>query len=267
MRSIMLRHAVRRASATCRPSYRRAKVSLARVGETDTFWAEQEIRRDLAAAHILSHHFGYDELIWNHISARLDGDGRFLVTPGDLHFDEVRPENLIVSSPENKNVTADVIHSTIYKVRPDVGAVVHHHTPAVVAVSAMEDGLKYLTQDSAAFYGSVAYHPWEGVSDDYDECERIAAAAADGAHTILMRNHGALTFGATVAEAWVRYYYLDRVCQVQCSMPSGSPALQPDRAVLEHAASQYRPPHGPFCHGKAEWPALLRLVDRLQAKA
>lgn len=185
------------------------------------------------------------------------------MTPGDLHFDEVRPHNLVLSSPNNVNVTSDVIHSMIYKRRPDVGAIVHHHTTAVVAVSAMEGGLQCLTQDSAAFYGKVAYHPWEGVSDDYDECERIAAAVADGQHTVLLKNHGALTFGATVAEAWVKYYYLDRVCQVQCSL-GGHAVSVPDPAVLEHAARQYDPPDGAFRHGKLEWASLLRLAERLQ---
>jgi ribulose-5-phosphate 4-epimerase/fuculose-1-phosphate aldolase len=225
---------------------------------------EAVVRRDLAAAHTLSHHYGFDELVWNHISARLDEEGHFLVTPGDLHFDEVGPSQLVLSSSSNVNVTSDVIHSTIYNVRPDVGAIVHHHTPAVVAVSAMEGGLQFLTQDSAAFYGKVAYHPWEGVSDDYEECARIAEAAANGAHTIMMCNHGALTLGATVAEAWVRYYYLDRVCQVQCSIPGGRQIVQPDKKVLEHAASQYEPPGGAFRHGKYEWESLLRLASRVR---
>ena len=129
----------------------------------------------------------------------------------------------------------------------------------------MQDGLQFLTQDSAAFYGKIAYHPWEGVSDDYDECARIAAAAAGGAHTIMLRNHGALTLGATVAEAWVRYYYLDRVCQVQCSILGGRALVQPGKDVLKHAASQYEPPSGAFRHGKFEWPSLLRLAKRVQA--
>jgi len=227
---------------------------------------DEEVRRDLAAAHTLSHHHGFDELVWNHISARLDESGAFLVTPGDLHFDEVRAADLVRSSPQNVNVTSDVIHSTIYKARPDVNAIVHHHTTAVVAVSALEGGIQYLTQDSAAFYGRVAYHDWEGVSDDYDECARIAEKVAGGAHTVIMRNHGALTFGASVAEAWVRHYYLDRVCAVQVAA-AGRPTVQPSAEVLEHAARQYGDctTDGPFRHGKYEWAALLRQAERLQA--
>lgn len=163
---------------------------------------EAAARRDLAAAHALSADFGFDELVWNHISARVPGG--FLVTPGDLMFDEVHEDDFVRSSPNNANVTSDVIHAAVYTARPDVGAIVHHHTTAVVAVACLPGGLRYLTQDASAFYGRVAYHEWEGLSDDYEECERLAAAVAGGANTVLMRHHGALTFGATVAEAWVR---------------------------------------------------------------
>ena len=100
--------------------------ALGRRAASSRSTAERAIRRDLSAAHRLSHYFGFDEMIWNHISARV-GDG-FLVSPGDKLFDEVRPEDLVISSQTNLNVTADVIHSAIYSARPDVGAIVHHHT-------------------------------------------------------------------------------------------------------------------------------------------
>jgi ribulose-5-phosphate 4-epimerase/fuculose-1-phosphate aldolase len=255
-----------------RPSFtarRLASLALRRLLSTATApLLESSIRDDLAAAHTLSHHYGFDELVWNHISARIPGEesGAFLVTPGHLHFDEVRPSNLVRSSAQNTNVTSDVIHSTVYKARPDVGAIVHHHTTAVVAVSAMAEGLQFLTQDSAAFYGRVAYHDWEGVSDDYDESARIAAKVAGGAHTVIMRNHGGLTFGETVGEAWVRHYYLDRVCRVQVAV-GGNKLVEPDAAVLEHAASQYDPAgDGSFRHGKYEWDALRRQAERLRAR-
>ena len=243
---------------------------------------EFSVRRDLAAAHTLSHHFGFDELTWNHISARVpatacvtgtaqaptaasydDKDG-FLVTPGDRMFDEVTARNLTRSSPDNVNVTADVIHAAIYEARPDVHAIVHHHTPCVVAVACLKEGLQLLTQDAAAFVDRVAYHDWEGVSDGYDEKSRIAAALGPTAHTLLMRHHGAVTTGATVAEAWVRYYYLDRICQVQCQA-SAKPCRQPTRAVLVHSSKQLGP-GALFAHGKFEWKSLLRLATSLQAE-
>lgn len=229
---------------------------------------KDDIRSELADAHMLSHHYGFDELVWNHISARVDGND-FLVTSGTEHFEEVTPESLVVSSSANANITADVIHSAIYKHRPDVGAIVHHHTPAVAAVGVMKSGLRLLVQDGAAFYNKVAYHDWEGVSDDYEECERIAKSLGPDNHTLMLRNHGALTVGRTVAEAWVRYFYLDRICQVQVAC-GGHELVEPPEDVLKHASKQYEPLNGsgdsPFTHGKAEWGALRRLAARVRAK-
>ena len=282
---------------------------------TRTPTREAALRDDLAAAHVLSHHFGFDEcalrcfplacttsplgararclwpqcrlcrwtlavrlqllairysslqhrrLVWNHISARVHDD-TFLVTNGTDHFDEVTAESLVISSQANTNVTSDVIHSAIYKARPDAGAIVHHHATATVAVACAEGGLQFLTQDSAAFYGKVAYYDWEGVSDDTDECARIAAAFGDTAHTLIMRNHGVLTIGKTVCEAWVRHYYLDRVCRVQVAL-GGLPTVQPATDVLEHAASQYVD-NSDFEHGAVhQWVALKRLSDRIMAE-
>ena len=243
--------------------HHRVRLSGSDVSNADV--CEHRARVDLAAAHTLSHHYGFDELVWNHISSRLTPEGTFLVTPGDGHFDEVTPPSLVRSSPGNLNVTADVIHAAIYGARPDVKAIVHHHTPAVAAVSCFKSGLQYLTQDASAFVDRVAYHDWEGVSDDYDEKDRIAAALGPSCHTLLMRHHGAVTVGSTVAEAWVRYYYLDRLCSVQCAA-GGAACRQPRAAVLEHAATQLGP-GGPFCHGRYEWAALLRLAARLQSEA
>lgn len=108
----------------------------------------------------------------------------------------------------------------------------------------MEGGLQLLTQDSSAYVGHVAYHDWEGVSDDYDEKGRLAAALGPTAHTLIMRHHGAVTCGATVAEAWVRYYYLDRICTVQVAA-SAKPCRTPNAAVLDHSFQQLGP-NGPF---------------------
>ena len=277
---------------TCEGERLHHRVRLDGAVDTNVDLIEHTSRRHLAAAHTLSHHFGFDELTWNHISARLphvggvagkvDGEGRggiggvgglggggvrFIVTPGDRLFNEVTPLNLSVSSPSNVNVTADVIHAAIYNARPDVHAIVHHHTPAVVAVACLAEGLQLLTQDGAAFLGRVAYHEWEGVSDDYDEKEHIASSLGQDAHTLIMRHHGAVTCGKTVAEAWVRYFYLDRMCQAQLlAMGAGGtkPPRQPPAAVLARGFEQLGP-GSPYCHGKFEWDALLRLADSLQA--
>ena len=126
----------------------------------------------------------------------------------------------------------------------------------------LPEGLRFLTQDSAAFVGKTSYYEWEGLSDDYGEKARIASALGDG-HTLIMRNHGACTVGRTVAEAWVRYFYLDVVCQQQMAM-AGSVAREPDPAALEHAARQQS--GEAFRHGNMEWAALLRQADRLRGR-
>lgn len=176
----------------------------------------QALRRDLAAAHWLTNHFRMDDLTWNHISARAPptsaktgGDSsdvlgpassvEFLVTPGDRLWDDVKPQDLVLSSD---NVTANVIHEGIYRARPDVQAVVHLHTPSVTTVSCLAGGLQLFDQDGAQFAseGAVAYHDWEGLSDDIDEQSRIAAAFGPTAHTLIMRNHGACTVGDSVGQ-------------------------------------------------------------------
>lgn len=226
--------------------------------------ADGALRRDLAAAHALSAHYGFAELVWNHISGRVPGTDEFVVSSGAHHFDEVTEANLITSSRANANVTGDVIHRAIYEARPDVNAIVHHHSLAVVAVGMLPGGLRTLSQDSAAFDGKTAYYEWEGLSDSYDEKARIAEALGAEAHTLIMRNHGACTVGSTVAEAWVRYFYLDVCCRQQMAVAGCGPLHWPDAAAVKHAAAQVA--SGEFVHGNLEWAALLRQADRLRGR-
>ena len=134
------------------------------------------------------------------------------------------------------NITADVIHGAIYEARPDVKAIVHHHTLNVVAASMCPGGVKLMTQDSASFVDHVAYHDWEGLSDDYDERSRIAAALGPTAHTLIMRNHGACTVGGSVAEAWVRYFYLNIVCKQQMATSHLAKLVEPAAAMRERSS-------------------------------
>eukprot|EP00750_Incisomonas_marina_P015968 INCI18822.1.p1 GENE.INCI18822.1~~INCI18822.1.p1 ORF type:complete len:418 (-),score=53.30 INCI18822.1:191-1321(-) len=243
----------------------------------------QALRRDLAAAHWLTNHFRMDDLTWNHISARVPsrradantragksssgGSGRgssveFLVTPGDRLWDDVKPQDLVLSSD---NVTANVIHEGIYEARSDVQAVVHLHTPSVTTVSCLASGLQLFDQDGAQFAseGAVAYHDWEGLSDDADEQSRIAAAFGPIAHTLIMRNHGACTVGSSVGQAWVRAWYLERVCRLQVSLlqlrAAGEKLLVPASDVLNHAANQV---NRDFPPGRYEWDALVKFWER-----
>ena len=158
------------------------------------------------------------------------------------------------------NFTGFVIHSAIYNRRPDVGCVMHSHSGAGLAVSALEEGFIPMVQDAFQFYNRVSYHEYEGLSLDLDERERLADSLGDKP-VMIMRNHGLLTTGATVAEAYVRMHYLELSCRNQLDiMASGGNVRLPSEEVCEHAALQYQKsaPAGTY-----EWEPLLRKLDSI----
>lgn len=176
---------------------------------------EESVRMALANAHREIHSRGHDELIWNHISARLND--RFLVTPGDRLWDRIEPQHLLL---ESKNCTAMVLHSAVYSAVP-ANAVIHTHAPYLEAVSCLQGGLK-VPADSM-FAGRVAYHDWLGFSDDYAECEEIVAniGKVPNCIALICRNHGAFTWGASVEEALQRHVALEAACQEQLEAAHG----------------------------------------------
>jgi ribulose-5-phosphate 4-epimerase/fuculose-1-phosphate aldolase len=234
---------------------------------------EWKIRVDLAAAYRLVAYYGWDDLIFTHLSARIPGpDHHFLLNPYNLMFEEVTASSLVkvdVSgnavepSPFITNPAGFTIHSAIHMAREDAHAVIHLHTPHGQAVSAHGDGLLPLTQTAMLIRDEVAYHDYEGVAVDLDERERIVAdLGSKGA--MLLRNHGTLTVGETVGEAFVKMYFLERACQAQIyalsagrdgcnNPPQGAPevAAQQGKIGLKMAA------------GALAWPALLRKMYRL----
>ena len=167
--------------------------SLARERISD---AERETRVDLAACYRLVAHFGYDDVIWNHISARIPGEESFLINPWGLRYDEITASNLVKVDLEGKvigggetNATGFVIHSAVHRRRPDVQCVLHTHTEGGLGVSALAEGLIPLVQDATMFHGRIAYHAYEGLSTDLDERERLLAeadaTALDTSHVLL----------------------------------------------------------------------------------
>ena len=232
-------------------------------------WSEEEIRirRDLAACYRLADHFGWSDIVWNHITARLPGpEGRFLIMEMGMRYDEVTAGNLLkldrngdaAERGGRANRTGFVIHGGIYEARADVGFIMHTHTRAGMAVSALREGLTPLVNDVVPLHGAVAYHDFEGVSTDPGESARIAKALGDKPAMIL-RNHGLLTAGASAGEMFMLMYYLERACQVQMDAMSSGREINPiPRKILEEAAERYRD----FRYGKEEWPALLRLAEQ-----
>jgi len=228
------------------------------------------MRIDLAACYRLADLFGFSDIVWNHITAKVPGTENFLINRFGLRFDEVTASNLVTidiagnvidpgtaTSDEDINVTGYIIHSAIHAARPDVHCVMHSHPENGLAVSVLKDGLIPMIQDAMPFFNRVAYHDYEGLAVDTGERERLAANLGNKMSMIL-RNHGLLTCGETVAEAFMHMYYLERACKVQMQvLGSGRDYELPSPEVCEQAAKQYE--HFPY--GKFEWPALLRLVD------
>ena len=232
--------------------------------------AEWRMRVDLAACHRLSAHFGYSDIIWNHITARVPGEkDHFLLNRFGMRFDEVTASSLVkldldgnvLEGPKDLNITGFVIHSAIHAAREDIVCVMHAHTPGGVAVAALESGLLPVAQDAMMFYERIGYHDYEGLSTNVEERERLAANL--GKHfAMIMRNHGLLTAGKTVAEAFIRMHYLERACRAQVdAMSTGQRLKLPPPEICEQAAGQY----DDFWPGKYEWPALIRLLDAKDA--
>jgi ribulose-5-phosphate 4-epimerase/fuculose-1-phosphate aldolase len=227
--------------------------------------SDEKLREDLANGHRLIAAYGMDELHWNHFSARQSSwaYNDFYITPGDRMWCDIYPQHLERSS---HNVTANVLHSACYQACPHALAVCHVHSPAIEAVSCLADGLMFLSQSSAPFYERVAYHDWQGFSDDDKEAEDIIKSfktSARPARALIMRNHGAISIGKTVGEAFVAMYYLNRICAVQLKVLStGQKINYPLKESMEQAAKQFDE-NEDFQWG-VEWPALTKWIANSQ---
>jgi len=234
--------------------------------------AEWHARVDLAACYRIAAHFRMTDLVYTHISARVPGTHEhFLINAYGLLFDEITASSLVKVTHTGDvvedttglgiNPAGYVIHSAIHSARHDVGCVMHTHTSAGLAVAAQRQGLLPLTQHAMRFTGRLSYHDYEGVALDMDEQRRLVRDLGDN-NAMILRNHGLLTCGATIPEAFDLMYYLERACQAQVGAMTGGARLTiPPRAVAEKAARQFVRP-GRAAPGNA-WAALMRLLDRL----
>jgi ribulose-5-phosphate 4-epimerase/fuculose-1-phosphate aldolase len=234
---------------------------------------EWKIRVDLAAAYRLVAYHGWDDLIFTHLSARVPGpEHHFLLNPYNLMFEEVTASSLVKvdmnglpvePTPFITNPAGFTIHSAVHMAREDAQAVMHLHTPHGQAVSAHAEGLLPLTQTAMLVREDVAYHDYEGVAVDLDERERIIADLGDKG-AMLLRNHGTLTVGETVGEAFVKMYFLERACQAQIlALSAGEGHLNnPPQGAPEVTAEQGKMGLK-LAAGALAWPALLRKAYRL----
>jgi len=232
---------------------------------------EWDTRVTLAACYRLVSHYGWTDMIYTHISARVPGkEEHFLINPLGWMYDEVCASNLVKIDLDGKNVDGTntrvnqagfVIHSAVHSARPDVQCVIHTHTPAGMAVSMMKCGLQPLSQHAQFFYGAVAYHGYEGIALDTDERTRLVKDLGDKP-VMILHNHGLLVTGETIPAAFSSLFTLERACAAQVlAMRTGQELVYPPEEVSKKTRAQAAGPATSL--SLAEWPALLRLVDRI----
>ncbi len=234
---------------------------------------EQDLREDLAAAYRLIALHGMTDLVFTHLSVRVPGEGhRFLVNPYGLLFEEITASSLVLVDADGEprqptawpvNPAGFVIHSAVHRGRDNANCVMHTHTLAGMAVAAQTGGLLPLNQMMMEFIGRVAIHDYEGVADDdnLSERERLVQDLGDKPAMIL-RNHGLLTVGHTVAEAFYWMWYLEQSCRIQlAAQSSGAPLAVASAATVERTRKQFST--GPS-KGWLPWQALRRKLDREQ---
>ena len=233
------------------------------------FSDEEWINRvNLAACYHLADHFQMTDIIWNHITSKTSKDKEtFLINKFGLRYNEITASNLleidlegnVISGEGEINFTGYVIHGAVHKAKKNIHCVMHTHTRAGLAISCLKEGLKPIFQDAAIFHNRVSYHDWQGMSTEVEECKDIAKNLGNN-KVMILRNHGLLTCGETIGEAFVLMYYLDKACKNQLdTMSTGLETIVPSDNIMEYAAGQYEDPR--FRLGKHEWPALLRLLD------
>ena len=232
---------------------------------------EWAVRVDLAACYRLAAYFAMTDLIYTHISARVPGpEHHFLINAFGLMWEEITASALVKVTLDGdvvEDVTGSginragyVIHSAVHGARPDVACVMHTHTQAGVAVSAQDEGLLPISQHAMRFWNGIAYHDYEGLALETEEQARLVRDL--GRHkAMILRNHGLLVCGESIAQAFDLMYYLERACRIQVTaMAGGAKLRQPPAEVAEKTARQFG--GLPYKAKKTEWKALLRMLDR-----
>lgn len=234
---------------------------------------EWQTRVDLACAYRLVSHYGWTHGIANHISIRVPGEEEhFLLNPYGLEFREVTASSLVkidldgnkvADSPFGVNRAGFVIHSAIHAARKDISCAIHTHTEAGMAVSAIKCGLLPLSMSAIRFHNRIGYHDYEGVTLDTEERGRIAEHLGDN-YAMILRNHGLLTLGRNLGEAFYLMYNLEKACRSQlAAMATGAELEIPPESVLEKSAAQSWIPNNNDTSTHPAWPAFMREMDDL----
>src|ERR1051325_7411076 len=256
--------------------------------------AEWDLRVNLAACYRLVAKYGMTDLIYNHITARVPGpEHHILINAYGMLYEEVTASSLIkvdlagnvidkAEHPYSVNAAGYIIHSAVHEAREDAQCVIHTHTAAGIAVSAMEEGLMPLSQTAMRFHGHVAYHDYEGPAFNRGEKERLVAHLG-GHNAMILRNHGLLALGPSIPQAFNMIYWLEQACRIQvqilsCQRPlhQAKPAVVAptaeglsgmeitlDNEALTNPSIKEDAQKAGSGYGLLEWPALLRSLDRV----
>ncbi len=234
---------------------------------------EWQVRVDLAAAYRLVAAFKWDDLVFTHISARVPGrQDQFLINPYGLMFEEITASSLIKidarghkvdESPYDVNPAGFTIHSAIHAVRHDAQCVLHVHSLNGIAVSAQKGGVLPISQQSIFVLSSLSYHDYEGVALRDDEKPRLVADLGADNNFLMLRNHGLLTLGGTIADAFLSMYLFETVCTIQVrAQAGGGELITVDPRIIAGAQAQAKQATRGVGGGALTWPGLLRRLDR-----
>lgn len=231
--------------------------------------AERQARVDLAAVYRLCAHYGWDDLIYNHCAMRVPGEaGKFLLKRHELLWTEVTSSNLVkVDMRDDLDERAGVnrpgftLHGGVLQGRPDVNCSVHVHTEWGMALSGLKHGLRMVSQQATRFYKRVGYHPYEGLTEDFAERERILEHLGKN-RALILHNHGLLTVGKSAREAFILMKYLLSAAEIQIRMEStGGEVIEIPASICEKVSAQHETHDSG--RGSADWPAYLRMLDRM----
>jgi ribulose-5-phosphate 4-epimerase/fuculose-1-phosphate aldolase len=242
-------------------------VKIAPVTQADIAPAEWQARVDLAAAYRLIAHYGWADVIYNHSSMRVPGEERkFLIKQHELLYTEVTASNLVkVSMDDDLDESSGVnrpgftLHGGVLAARPDVNCAVHVHTETGMALAGLQHGLRMVSQPAVRFFNRIGYHDYEGITEDFGERTRINKALGKN-RALILHNHGLLTVGKTVREAFVLMKSLLEAADIQLKMEAtGGALIEIPASICEKTAHQYE--HHDSGRGSADWPAYLRMLD------
>jgi ribulose-5-phosphate 4-epimerase/fuculose-1-phosphate aldolase len=236
---------------------------------------EWQTRVDLAACYRLVAYFHWDDLVFTHITAKIPGtENQFLINPYGMMFDEITASSLVKIDQDGSKLDADnpfpvnpagfTIHSAIHAARHDAKCVLHVHTPNGIAVSAQKNGVLPISQQSIFVLASLAYHDYEGVALNEDEKPRLVRDLGDKTF-FMLRNHGLLTVGETVADAFQAMYIFEATCMIQVRAQSGGGELTPIPAPILSGAQAQAKAVTKGMGGGLSWPGLLRKLDRMDS--